>query len=73
MGVRSENTYSIGSSVLLLCAEDGAASLSSIQSTLSSNDGLTLRLAGPADLATNLGDGSPIVRHCGEKRGWTEV
>lgn len=54
-------TY-IGRRVLLLRADDGAASRGRVQSTLALDRRLTLGNARAADLAADLGDGIP-VRH----------
>lgn len=56
-------TYSVRSAVLLLRAEDATRTLGSVQGSLASNDGLPLSLARSTDLAANLGDIIPIVRH----------
>lgn len=62
-GVAERVTYCVGTAVLLLRANDAAASLSSVESGLSPNDGLALGGTRSADLAANLGDVVPVVRH----------
>lgn len=59
------STYRVSSTKLLLCTDDGTASLGSIESSLPTDDGLA-RSTASAGLASNLGDGIPIFRHiCG--------
>lgn len=55
-------THEITSSKLLFCADDSSGTLSCVQSSLATDDGLTLRGA-PACLASNLSDSVPIVSH----------
>lgn len=62
---RGLETYRIRRGVLLLRADDATASLGSVQSGLASDDSLALRAARPADLAADLGDGIPALRHVG--------
>ena len=52
--------YCVSCSVFLFRTDDGSGTLSSVQSSLSSDDGLTLGGAS-AHFASNLGDGVPIV------------
>lgn len=59
-------TYRVGSGVLLFRGDGGTGSLSSVQRTLSSDDGLAVRSARTANTASNLGGGIPVeVRHDG--------
>ena len=53
-------SYCVSCGELLLCADDSTATLGSIESSLSSNDGLTLSTTA-ADLAPNLGNCVPVV------------
>lgn len=53
-------TYGVACGKFLLGADDGSATLSLVDCSLSSDDGLTLRGAS-AGLAPNLGYGIPIV------------
>lgn len=55
-------TYSVGRGVLLLGGET-TSSLGSVESRLSSNNGLALGGAGATSAASDLGSGIPIVRH----------
>jgi len=53
-------TYCVTSSELLLRADDSASTLGLVQSSLSSDDSLTLSRAA-ARLASDLGDSIPVV------------
>lgn len=53
-------TYRVASTKLLLCGDDGTASLSSVESTLAFYDCLLLSAA-PAGLAANFRDGIPVI------------
>ena len=55
-------TYRIAGGVLLLCRDDRTASLGGIEAALSTDDRLA-HAAGAARLATDLGNGIPVVRH----------
>jgi hypothetical protein len=59
-----EATYRVGRAVLLLRAENSTTALSGVESTLAADDRLLLRLARSTDLAADLGDVVPVVRHC---------
>ena len=52
--------YCVSCGELLLCADDGTTTLGSVESSLSSNDGLTLS-ARAADLAPDLSNCVPVV------------
>jgi hypothetical protein len=54
----------VGRSELLLGANDTTLSLSGVESTLATDDSLTLSGARSTDTATNLGDLIPVVGHC---------
>lgn len=54
--------YGIASCKFLFGADDVAISLSSVQSCLAADDGLSLRRT-TGDLAADFGDGIPVVRH----------
>ena len=54
------STYGIGRRVLLLGSE-AASSLSSVQSSLSSNNSLSLGSARATGAATDLGGGIPVI------------
>jgi hypothetical protein len=53
-------TYCISCGEFLLCADDGSCSLSSVQGSLSSDDGLMLGGAS-GNFAPNFGNGIPVV------------
>jgi hypothetical protein len=55
-------TYCVGCGVFLLGTDDGAAAHGCVQGALALDNSLT-GAAAAADLAANLGDGFPIVRH----------
>lgn len=55
-------TYGVTGSELLFCGDDCSAALGGVEGSLSTDNGLTL--AGTTSgLATDLGNGIPIVRH----------
>lgn len=60
-------TYGIACGVLLLRADNGAAAHGLVQGALALDNGLAGATASSADLAANLGDGFPVLRHVG---GW---
>lgn len=49
---------------LLLCGEDGTATLSSVERALAFDCGFALSSSWSTDLAANLGGALPVVRHC---------
>jgi hypothetical protein len=55
-------THLVGTSVFLLRPDDGATSLSGIQSTASSDNSLSTPRAS-SSLAPDLGDSVPVFRH----------
>lgn len=57
-------TYRVTSAKFLLGANDGSASLSCVQRTLASNNSLACSPSAPTGLASNLGNGLPVFRHC---------
>jgi hypothetical protein len=59
-------TYSIGGRELLLCGDDGAAALGSVERGLALYNSLARSTSGAASSATDLGNGVPVFRHiCG--------
>ena len=58
----SEGTYRIASAELLLCADDGSASLGCVERGFASDNRL-FRSAAPAGLAADFRDGVPVI-HC---------
>ena len=56
--------YSVACGELLLCADDGTASLRLVQGALAADHGLTLR-SSATGLAANLGNGIPVVHDVG--------
>jgi hypothetical protein len=61
---RHNTTYLVGGGVLLLRGQNTTTSLSSVQSGLSTDDGLALGVARSADLAADLGVGVPVIHCC---------
>ena len=53
-------SYYVSRGEFLLCTDDSTSTLGSVESSFSSNDGLTLS-ASAADLAPNLGNRVPVV------------
>ena len=53
-------TYGVGRRVLLLGGET-SSSLGSVQGSLSSNNGLSLSIAGATSAASDLGGGIPVI------------
>ena len=60
VSVRYCTPYSVTSGVFLLSADNGTGALSSVQSTLTTDDGLTLSSTA-ARSASDLGDLIPVV------------
>lgn len=59
-------TYGITGLELLLCCDDASAALCCVQSGFATDDSLALSTATGANLAADLGNGVPVVRHlCG--------
>lgn len=65
-GPMAGGTYgSVGCAVLLLCAQDVAATLSGVECRLSTDNCLALGGARAASLAANLGNGVPVIHLVG--------
>jgi hypothetical protein len=58
--VEGTETYRVSSTELLLCADDGSASLCGVESRLASDDRLS-RCSAPAGLGSNFRDGIPVI------------
>jgi hypothetical protein len=62
--VEGTETYRVSSTELLLCADDGSASLCGVESRFASDDRLS-RCSAPAGLSSNFRDGVPVIHDCG--------
>lgn len=62
MAIEAGCTYGVGRSVLLLSGE-ATSSLSGVESSLASNNGLSLTGTGATGTGADLGGGIPILRH----------
>jgi hypothetical protein len=63
-GGRGRRTYRVSSAELLLCADDGSASLGGVECGFASDDCLPCCSA-PAGLGSNFRDGVPVIHGCG--------
>jgi hypothetical protein len=62
--VEGTETYRVSSTELLLCADDGSASLCGVESRFASYDRLS-RCSAPAGLGSNFCDGVPVIHDYG--------
>jgi hypothetical protein len=61
--VERTETYRVSSTELLLCADDGSASLCGVESRFASDNRLS-RCSAPAGLGSNFRDGVPVIHDC---------